>query len=288
MKRWLKLTILRSAIGLAFLLVIYLVLALLPQHSAKQTIHNQLLLYATATNEVQAAQAALASIPSLSQVKLRQLGQVKSYSDAVQMAAAKTQALSSLQTAVPGPIFSFKLGANSQLIKDVNSLTASTRNQGPLQAAGTELAMVNGLLGYQAKVSAALVNLLEYDPVVDTKNFSLTSSDSQQRLKLAQAGLNKAKQDLQGSEGTEPDNSLSNIIAQIDSLLVARNHLANTGNTKDWIVAIELAQTKIVANRTAFWNKASNPATTRLSSSQASLSVTQQQWEKLDEIYRIN
>lgn len=285
MKRgeWLKKTLLRLlALGIACLVLVWFILYI-PIDRSKRLITSQLQASGQAQDQLQSAKDLLLSVPRIEGAPLHQAGFFRDYADTVSQAAKKLNKLS-ITYVVPKKIWGINISSKGRVTADANSQITSIKAE-TLNGARTDLRKSRQLMDYQALVSSALTNILEYDASLDTTNFSLGSDDSSQRLQLAQTGLSKTLEGLQRAKPTYDDPSLIAVISQIKIMQAARDKLAQDGNTLSWIQAVNAAQETIVSNRNTFWESHISSLSRGLESDIDGFARLEQQWNLLDKKY---
>jgi hypothetical protein len=279
MRRWAALTLLRLAGGLLLVAVVWILLIRLPAGAAMRTIKNQPRAAGLAAAQLAAAQNQLADLPQISNVTAGQPDSFRNYAGQVNKAAKAIKAID-IGNTCPRHIIGF-----SRVVSDTNKLSSDSCRV--FELARGDVQASNDLAAYHAKVCGALINILDYDPTADTAVFSLGTADTSQRLQLAAQGLAKAKTTLNSLRGTYKDNSLTDIIDIISSLQQARDDLAKTGDTANWIAAVSQAQAKIINNRSKFWLSSSRAAEARLNKDNDQFIKNQQTWLILSSKYSV-
>lgn len=281
-------TSIRFAIIFIILIVLAFAITWWPTNQAKNMIIEQKKLSAQATSQLKQAQADLAYLPSINPANVRKAGSFKLYSDQAQQASDRFNKITLIRPPDLQPIFGISTNSEYGIIKDVNSALAQIHQKTMYTNSRNDTETADKLMAYHAAVSKALVNILEYDPVADMQSFSLNSSDSQQRLKLAHDGLIKTDQQLQDAKKLFADTSIDEVTAQISGLRYARFQLSQNGDTAAWIKAIEEAQDKIIQNRINFWKHTTDPIKTKLADDQIEMLKINSLWNRLAQKYRLS
>ncbi len=279
MNDWLKTTVARLVIvGIAAALLFWL-FAVRPVAQAKQLIKNQISVSAQNQKLTDEIQRTLASVPDLKNITTQQVGNLKNYADEVQQASTALGKLNIVRPVNLKKIAALAWGQNGQIVSSTNQAIDEANQANSKNNLSADWAKAKQLADYHTKISQALVNVLEYNPTVDTANLSLGSNDTNQRLRAAQAGLTKTLQQLQAGQGKYGDSSLGDIADQITSLQQARDLLAKDGNTIAWINAVSQAQAKIILNRSSFWQDQVKQIDNALNEDESVLNQYQKLWD---------
>jgi len=287
MKSWVKLTLLRSLIATVIVALVLLILVWIPVQRAKSLVLSQIQTSATGIEKLEEAHSSLSSLPSMNNIKTQQIGELKRYADYAQKVSDDFFAV---KFKLPKPIPSFlalNLFTGKQIINDTSDLISSEKVGELYLTTSNNIDAADKLMAYHAAVSKALINILEYNPAADTKNFLLGSEDTIKRLDLAQKGLEKTARDLREVKGAYVDKSLEELISLVGELQNARDNLAKFGSTKDWITEISSAQSEIISNRVGFWIGATQAITTSLKSNLEDVVQVNKLWEDTARKYDI-
>jgi hypothetical protein len=279
MRRWVVLTLLRLAGGLLLAAIVWIMLVRLPAGAAMRTIKNQPRAAGLAAAQLAAAQNQLSDLPLINNVTVGHPDSFRNYAGQVNTAAKAIKAID-IGNTCPRHIIGL-----SRVVSDTDKLSSDSCRV--FELARSDVQASNDLAAYHAKVCGALINILDYDPTADTAAFSLGAADTSQRLQLAAQGLAKAKATLNSLRGTYKDNTLTDIIDIVSSLQQARDDLAKTGDTANWIAAVSQAQAKIVDNQSKFWLSSSSAAEARLNKDSNQFLKNQQAWSILSSKYRV-
>lgn len=256
MRRWLRITAVRIAIVFLLVLIIAVIVTIWPAHQAKKVIAQQETLSTQAANRLAQAQALFNHLPTLDPDIIGKPEDMKNYADQAKHTSDEFNSLIIDNPKDIQPLFGVATGGEYKIIKNVNFTIDQVRHSTTYSDVSSDITMADKLMAYHAAVSEALVNVLEYDPVADTENFSLKSADTQQRLKLAHDGLIKTDDQLQAAKKIYKDGSIDQVTAMVSGLRYKRYQLSQDGNTASWIKAVKDAQSNIMANRIKFWKNA--------------------------------
>jgi hypothetical protein len=282
MGKWLRLTALRAIICLLVLAAAVAFLFWLPSHTARSLIKTQLEQADSAISKLNEAQNLLDTLPVLNQVQTQQVGSIKAY--AVQ---AQKSANSFNQLNINNPSTVSSLIGTGQLVKDANQAVYKTNVNNSYRAASQDIALADKIFDYHAAVSEALVNVLEYNPKDDIKNFIFNSDDTKQRLEAARQGLVKTDDKLLQAKRIYNEPSIDEVTALISRLRYARYQLSQNGDTAAWISRVDDSQSRIVNNRTNFWSAESKKLAKKLQADATELRKTQAAWKNLAAEYNI-
>ncbi len=285
-KKWLQLTGIRTAAALLVIGLVVSVLIWLPVQSSRKLVSNQLSVTSSGIKKLKEAENLLTGLPTIENVQLQQMGSAKAYAENANKVAGNFSALTIIRPKRIKPIFGLNF-SQSQIVSDVNGIIVRIKQHTLYKNAAADIQSADRLMVYHAAVSGALVNILEYNPTKDTKNFSLQSDDTKKRLDLAQQGLRKADQRLQEAQKMYEDPSLNEVTASISVLRAARFKLTQDANTKEWIKVFSEQQQKIVKNRTVFWQKAKRQMVDKLSTTRNDLLQIQDLWRNTAQKHKI-
>jgi hypothetical protein len=283
MRSWLKLTVIRAAVSLAVLLIVILLTIWLPGRSARSLIKDQLSQKDAAASKLNEATDLLDSLPVLNQVKTQQIGSIKAYADQAQKSADK---FDMLDLKSPQEIKSL-LGAG-QIVRDTNNAIKDPKSRSSYNIANNDINMADKVFDYHAAVSQALVNVLEYNPVEDTKNFNLKSDDTKLRLEIARKGLLKTDDRLQKAKKIYKDPTIDEVTALVTRLRYGRYQLSQDGDVNTWTSLVNESQSRIVINRTKFWTSESTRLKQKLNADNVRLLNNQAVWKELAVKYGIH
>lgn len=255
-REWLGKTIFRLIIAAMVCVLIIWLGAYIPSGRAKTIINKQYTQSVKAQASLSDAAKSLADLPAIKDVPVQRSGSFINFAGAVSQSSQKLNGVT-YSYDQPDKVLALPIGTSRNSVQDVNS-TINGINKQNLDNARRHLDEAKRLLKYNAGVSRALVNLLEYDPAADTAGFSLGTDDTSQRLQLAKDGLSKTLKSLRSQKGKYDDPALAAVIAQVQKLQSARDKLAAGGSIADWTGSVESAQINIISNRQAFWQEKSS------------------------------
>ena len=280
MRTWFRITALRGGLIVIPMSTIAALLIWWPTIQAPNVVHGQVTATAQADQVYQKSIGILNAVPSINAAGLQQLGQFDSYANSVQQAADKLSAVT-VQIKLPKSILGLSINMTTEIIPDTNAVIEKVKKYEIYQHPRDGINSASHLLTYQAKVSTALVSLMEYDPSIDVQGFSLGSSDSNKRLQLAAQGLTKINQHLQAISNAKLDPTISQVVVTVNTLSTAQASWAHTGQTEPWISAVTDAQNTIVANRSKFWVASLGAQLRKLSIDHTEALEAQKLWNSL-------
>jgi len=267
--------------GITLLLVVLLIFY--PAYQAKKTIKQQAVYSSKAIENVQTASSILSSLPQIDKVSTQHLRSFRNYADQTEQAAQKLSKLGIPQTK-PRHIFGYSF---NNLISETNNTVSDSVSKNTYRQSNTDINESAGLMNYHAKISKALINLIEYNATEDTSDFSLGSSDTTQRLKLAASGLAATKKQLTNLEGNYHDEGLKGLISQVTNLQAALDKLSKDGDTANWIGSVSATQNSLITNRKLFWDSQTSPIKNKLARDGNNLYKINRDWLNLKNTYKI-
>lgn len=274
----------RAVIGLVIIAVLLAtgwMIFYRPQKQAESLINDQVASTATALSHVQATERQLTRLGPPDATPLQQFGKVKPFADDFSKAANILKPFSDYKIQQPKQIRQFGFSSKSNQIKAINNLLDLDQTKLAYSQTGPVIKNTYDLINHQAAVLQMFVNLLEYNPKSDFSNFDLSSSDTQKRLKAAQAGLEKLAKQLNIYQSNWPDKTLPQLRLTINDLQTDLTKLTNGGPVEDWISAVNDAQQTIISNRKAFWDTDQTYTARRLLGTEIRLQNLNQKWQKL-------
>jgi hypothetical protein len=285
MRNWLKQTAVRLWIVLTVLFILAAILFWLPEHNAKHTVKQQATESSELIGNIQSTTKTLNSLPAIDKIQTQQQSVFKSYTDQAQKADLKLRSIGQEKYSSPSHIYGIGR-LHKTLLEDTNSAVTQTDKANIYKTGADDIQKSLALMNYQAKVSDSLTNLLEYNPSQDMAGFNLNSADTNQRLKLAQQGLSKTLNQLNGVQGGQyQDPLLQSVIAQVKGLQADINKLSSTGDAAEWIKSIDSAQQAIIHNRQQFWITHSRLLNNELSHDNNAATMINTLWLNLAKTY---
>jgi len=254
-----------------------------PVEKSRRLIHEQIRASSQAQSQLAEAGQLISGIPEIDDIKLRQIGSFKNYSDTVGLTSKKLNKLL-ISYNVPSKVKGIDISQNGRIISNVNATISGISSTG-VNDSKKALNQAQRLAGYQAAVSAALVNILEYDPVADTASFSPESQDTDTRLKLAEDGLSETLKGINEAKIKYSDPTIGQVVAEIKELQDSRDELASSGDTAAWAGAVGTAQNNIIVNRELFWENNTTNLGARLQKYSDMYSHIERQYELLTDKY---
>lgn len=282
MRQWLKITAIRLVIIGAIIAGLAVVLVYWPAGRAKNTIARQADETSQAINVMNQLKDKLSSLPRADQITLQQVGSFKNYADQTESLSDKLSHLK-FDWQKPNHITGY---SNTNLISDTNEAINSL-DKSIFDSSESYLISARRLAKYNAEVSKALINILEYNPADDTKVFELGTDDTSRRLSLAKNGLGKTLNQLEAIRRKYDYRNISELIRDIHSLQTARDNLARSGDTNAWISAVNEKQLKIVNNIQNFWAINSTQQISLSDDNLIQITKLNQLWLQLKQKYRI-
>lgn len=267
--------------GIAILLSVIFIFW--PASRARSTISNQVSATSQQVKTLQTVSKLISGLPRIDQITVQQPGVFKNYADQAQRLSDKLSSLK-LVWRMPGHVTGY---SNSGLISDTNNAVSSSNSDKVFKSAKTDLQSVQQLTKYQAEVSKALVNILEYNPADDTKNFQIGSDDTKTRLSLAQSGLANTLSKLESAKRNYSYQNANQLISYIQDLQAARDNLAKSGDTQSWISAVDGSQQKVIKSIQNFWTSNSAKEINLLGGNLKEITKLNNLWSKMKEKYQI-
>jgi hypothetical protein len=173
------------------------------------------------------------------------------------------------------------LTSRSDIIAQANQAVDQVNQSGVAKQINKDMQTAQKYISYEAAVSKALNNILDYNPAVDMAGFIPGTQDSLQRLSLAKEGLSKTESRLKKLQGSYNDPTFREVVEQIRVLQSEERELEQNADTKAWASFVTKAQSEIIANRQVFWSSESAELISKLSKDKQQLSKTMRIWSNL-------